>query len=67
MAALKMYMSNAGNNRNDPQDLAEFENMLDQMEAKYTDVSYTVDFTMRNGERALDCSANSKQDAENIC
>ena len=104
MAAMKMYMSGAGNNRNDPQDLAEFENMLDDMEAKYTnygcycwingvdsgvlgggktkdvtdhhckelyrcykcvqndyaknytDVSYTVDFTMKNGERALDCS-----------
>merc|ERR1712003_413503 len=36
MAAMKMYMSGAGNNRNDPQDLAEFENMLDDMEAKYT-------------------------------
>ena len=33
----------------------------------YTDVSYSVDFTMRNGERVLDCSVNSKQDAENIC
>merc|ERR1712174_173731 len=33
----------------------------------YTDVSYTVDFTMKGGERTLDCSVNSKQDAENIC
>ena len=34
----------------------------------YTDVSYTVDFTTDgNGNRQLDCSANSKQDAENIC
>lgn len=115
MAAMKMYMSNAGNNNADPSDLAEFENMLDEMEQKYTnygcycwingvdsgvlgggktkdmtdhhckelyrcykcvqadyaknytDVSYTVDFAMENGERSLDCSANSKQDAENIC
>lgn len=33
----------------------------------YTDVGYVVDFTMNNGARELDCSANSKQDAENIC
>lgn len=34
----------------------------------YTDVSYRVD-TIENedGSRSLDCSANSKQDAENIC
>ena len=104
MAAMKMYMSNAGNNNADPSDLAEFENMLDEMEQKYTnygcycwingvdsgvlgggktkdmtdhhckelyrcykcvqadyaknytDVSYTVDFAMENGERSLDCS-----------
>ena len=34
----------------------------------YTDVSYRVDFlTNENDERKLDCSVNSKQDAENIC
>ena len=49
----------------------------------YTDVAYTVrldskqdseltsrlkvDFTKKNGQRTLDCSVNSKQDAENIC
>lgn len=33
----------------------------------YTDVSYNVDFTMDNGNRELDCTVNSKQDAENIC
>jgi hypothetical protein len=33
----------------------------------YTDVAYTVDFTKKNGQRTLDCSNNSKQDAENIC
>ena len=104
MAAMKLYMSGNGNNRNDPRDLADFENLLDDLEAKYTnygcycwingvdagvlgggktkdvtdhhckelyrwykcvnndyaknytDVSYTVDFTMKNGERVLDCS-----------
>ena len=103
MAAMKLYMSGNGNNRNDPRDLADFENLLDDLEAKYTnygcycwingvdagvlgggktkdvtdhhckelyrcykcvnndyaknytDVSYTVDFTMKNGERVLDC------------
>lgn len=115
MAAMKMYMSGEGNNRNDPRDLAEFETMLDDLENKYTnygcycwirgidsgvlgggktrdvtdhhckelyrcykcvsndyaknytDVSYTVDFGMKQGQRNLDCSVNSKQDAENIC
>ena len=34
----------------------------------YTDVSYNVDFTEdANGNRLLDCTINSKQDAENIC
>ena len=33
----------------------------------YTDVDYTVDFTSGSGERQLDCTVNSKQDAENIC
>ena len=27
----------------------------------YTDVSYTVDFTMKNGQRQLDCSVNSHE------
>ena len=115
LATMKLYMSGAGNNRNDPSDLAQFESLLDDLSAKYTnygcycwingmeggvvgggktkdvtdhhckelyrcykcvnvdyaknytDVSYTVDFTMKNGQRQLDCSVNSKQDAENIC
>lgn len=33
----------------------------------YTDVAYTVDFKRQNNKRTLDCSINSKQDAENIC
>lgn len=33
----------------------------------YTDVGYSVDFSMKNGVRQLDCNANSKQDAQNIC
>jgi len=34
----------------------------------YTDVEYNVNFTEDNsGNRQLDCSVNSKQDAENIC
>jgi len=34
----------------------------------YTDVSYNVDFNLdRAGNRQLDCSVNSKQDASNIC
>jgi len=115
LATMKLYMSGAGNNRNDPSDLAQFESLLDDLSAKYTnygcycwingmeggvvgggktkdvtdhhckelyrcykcvnvdyaknytDVSYTVDFSMKNGQRQLDCSVNSKQDAENIC
>jgi len=115
MAAMKLYLTGMGSNRQDPQDLASFDSELDALEAKYTsygcycwingmsdgvigggktkdvtdhhckelyrcykcvnndyaknytDVSYTVDFTMKDGERALDCSVNSKQDAENIC
>ena len=115
MAAMKLYLTGMGSNRQDPQDLASFDAELDALEAKYTsygcycwingmsdgvigggktkdvtdhhckelyrcykcvnndyaknytDVSYSVDFTMKNGERALDCSVNSKQDAENIC
>ena len=36
--------------------------------ANYTDVDYVVDFTSdNNGARQLDCTVNSKQDAENIC
>jgi len=116
MAAMKLYLSGAGSTAQDPQDLASFESMLDDLAAKYTnygcycwingmedgvlgggrprdvtdhhckelyrcykcvnvdysknytDVSYTVGFTTDdNGQRALDCSANSKQDGENIC
>merc|ERR1712003_236688 len=115
MAAMKLYLTGMGSNRQDPQDLASFEAELDALEAKYTsygcycwingmsdgvigggktkdvtdhhckelyrcykcvnndyaknytDVSYTVEFTMKGGERTLDCSVNSKQDAENIC
>lgn len=33
----------------------------------YTDVSYKVALNEENGVRNLDCSVNSKQDAENIC
>jgi len=33
----------------------------------YTDVDYVVDFNTQNGQRNLDCTVNSKQDAENIC
>ena len=34
----------------------------------YTDVEYNVNFTEDDsGNRQLDCSVNSKQDAENIC
>jgi hypothetical protein len=34
----------------------------------YTDISYTVDFNNNpNDGRSLDCTVNSKQDAENIC
>lgn len=116
MAAMKLYLSGAGADNSDPQSFSQFETMLDELSAKYTnygcycwingmadgvlgggrprdvtdhhckelyrcykcvnvdynknytDVSYTVDFTTdQNGQRALDCSANSKQDGENIC
>ena len=104
MAAMKLYLSGAGANSDDPRDLDEFESMLSDLENKYTnygcycwingmadgvlgggrprdvtdhhckelyrcykcvnndynknytDVSYTVNFTMENGQRALDCS-----------
>ena len=104
MAAMKLYLSGAGENSDDPRDLAQFESMLSDLENKYTnygcycwingmadgvlgggrprdvtdhhckelyrcykcvnndynknytDVSYTVNFTMENGQRALDCS-----------
>jgi len=35
--------------------------------ANYTDIDYVVDFTSNGGARELDCTVNSKQDAENIC
>ena len=34
----------------------------------YTDVNYRIDLNEdENGNRSLDCSVNSKSDAENIC